>query len=272
MATEPQTPGIEPYTGRKEIRQELGFKKGTFTAPDRAGTAQKNIKDNTGVDTELTPEMQRSEYFTRMADRLNNRQYWRPGHFFAAAGMPVQGQAGTAYQRPELQIEDQREHLISRARQGDKLKYQELARVEAADQVFNKALEGEVLNQNDIEKVRMLGNEQLRMRLNLNEAELYNAMREIRANKAHLQMIQTLSAQMTMSIQQTTAVLAAMSAGGKGAWLAAALLGGSFGIDIPDMKDIGVGEIGTWLLNAVNEAGGAKSTVSATPIDTGKNF
>jgi len=265
MVIEPSNtvPGDTPAPGVTQGGSNRIFHDTPISATARQRTAQ--IPDTLrSRDVTKTPAMQRTEHFTRMADRLNNRQYWRPGAIFAAAGQAMQGPQGEAYQQPKMEFEDQREQLINRARHGDKLAYQELGRVQAIDSIVFKIQEGEQLNINDLEKLRAANNEMLRQRLNIDEAALEADLRRIDERVQYKQLFEAFSAELEMDAEKAVYFLTLMGDNPR----AGMVIGQMMGIEDPTVWKEIMGVVSEWARDSEASAAAARAA-SQTVARTG---
>ncbi|GMO30708.1 MAG: hypothetical protein Pg6A_20080 [Termitinemataceae bacterium] len=113
-----------------KIQQFFGSDATATTPTENAGVVRSNfvrggsgfrspaLPSNYTVDTLDDKTMKETERLSRLADRINNRLYWKPGVWSSAAGLPGmtgQGQwvGGGVYQMPKIETEDMRQQRVN---------------------------------------------------------------------------------------------------------------------------------------------------------------
>jgi len=230
---------IDPFRG---YRTALGTsvsdrdEAGEFTARDRAGNAQEDVRARSGIDMRKTPEELRTEHFQRLADIENNRQYWDPSVMRIGAGTGAQQiSEGGAVQRPQIEFEDMRQQMINRARRGDMAAYQQLGRMKEANDVLYKIRTGGELDQSDLEKIRVNDQYQIAKMMGVNEAQLDAAMREVESNVKYDAALNEAAAEMQISKQQLLLTIFYMQSVGVREGM---MLGERLGLSSPELAQV----------------------------------
>jgi len=191
-----------------DLRRQAGEHQKEMTGRERSVTARNEILQESGIDTSKSLEDMEVEQFSRLGDVLNSQLFWGPSVTRIGAGTGAQQlQAGGAYQMPQVEFEDMRQQVINRARRGDKLAYQELGRMKEANDVLYKIRSMEELNINDLEKLSLVNDEQLRQMMAISEGELRAELRRFDSDIQAKMMLREAAAKIQMSEMQLATVL-----------------------------------------------------------------
>lgn len=173
---------------------------------NRSAAAGQHIRDTTGLDESSVPKTaaaQRTEYFQRMAERLQSQRDMRGSTMTFIPGMGMVGRAAEIYQMtPNIEIHDKMEQAQQLALQGKKEGYQQLDRIVNADEVLKNIAQNGALSMNDIEKLRKVDDETLIQTRNLNVAAVEKELDRLAAGIPYKEDLQHALAKMKMSITQ----------------------------------------------------------------------
>lgn len=203
----------------------FGSRNNTFDAMQRSLMLQQHLlKDIGGVGKkDKSEEMQRSEHFTRLADRLNNRTYFNPGQ----GTWTTQGQEGHesagSYKMQPIQTEDMRAQEANRQLQ-----------VGAAEAARGISVD-EQMNHNRYQAIRRLNDEAIQNMLRTNEGQLFAQFRELDTGLMAKKMIQAAHAENTIGLERVEAMLRAINPKQGNSYLMAALMGGIWNQDMPNV-------------------------------------
>jgi len=192
-------------TGTADTRSYIAGRR----AGERASIAGDTRQDALG----RTPEEQRLEYFTRLADRVNQELLWRGGTqtgraastLWGAGG--IEGEAAQVYQALPHEIEDQRQQQLFRELYGERATYEDLTRWVNAHQAMIAILQGQEIDRNAIEKLIAANDEQLRGFLNMNAAEVNHRRNIIAANLPYDEVLEPMLGEMQGNLYRLAEVI-----------------------------------------------------------------
>jgi len=236
---------IKNFQYKWQQRPEAG-KEETALAGRGAAAADKTRSDllaRTELDTSKTPEEQRTEYFQRLADIENARMHYRPSVTRIGAGTGSQVvQEGGAYQMPQLEFEDMRQQMINRARRGDKLAYNELGRIQEANEVLYKLRGMAEMNAMDLDKLKAVNAEALRQMMDVTEVQLRADLRRLESDVEAQRMFRMAEAEMGIAQEKLMLMLRYMADGN---YATGAAIGDFLGLGMPGFMARFLGQLVT---------------------------
>jgi len=220
--------------------------------------------DQSGLDQASVPKTdaaQRTEYFQRMAERLQAQRDQHASTMNFIPGMGMVGRAAEIYQMtPNIEMHDKMEQAQQLALQGKKEGYQQLDRIVKADEILNTVVQNGALATNDLQKLREVSNEELRLAFNMGTVDVENMLKEINSGSVYQRALAEASVALDIDQERIVLMLAAAAAS-NGDRLTIATTASVLGVNLEAPFLTGVNQ---FMSDFVGRTGGTYQTIQNT--------